>query len=85
MLNALVQDAVRAVNFLHSNGVFHCDIKPANMLVRLDRSGTNRSFKPKHFKEANLKVADFGTHVVFMPVAVAVSAMSSAHARRGSC
>ncbi len=83
MLNALVQDAVRAVNFLHSNGVFHCDIKPANMLVRLDRSGTNRSFKPKHFKEANLKVADFGTHVV-MPVAVAVSAMSSAHARRGS-
>ena len=62
VLNALVQDIVRAASFLHAHGVFHCDIKPANALVRFDRSGTERSFKPKHFKEACLKLADFGAH-----------------------
>ena len=60
VLNALVQDIVRAVGFLHSKSVFHCDIKPANTLMRFDRSGTVHSCKRKYYKEATIKVADFG-------------------------
>lgn len=61
VLDALVQDLVRGVAFLHSKRVFHCDIKPANVLVAFGRSGKKRSeFKPKYFKDAQLKLADFG-------------------------
>lgn len=67
VLNALVQDILRAVGFLHSKGVFHCDIKPANILVRFSRSGRARQFKPKYFKEAIIKVADFGVSRVIHP------------------
>ena len=73
VLNALVQDLIRGVAFLHAAKVFHCDIKPANVLVSFDRSGkqlfpaqteeTNKHIRSncKVFKEAQLKVADFGS------------------------
>ena len=38
----------------------HCDIKPANVLVAFDRGGKHRDFKQKYFKEAQLKLTDFG-------------------------
>ena len=34
--------------------------QPANVLCALDRGGKARSFKPKNFKEAQLKLTDFG-------------------------
>ena len=40
--------------------VAHCDIKPANVLCSFDRSGRRRDYKPKYFKEAQLKLTDFG-------------------------
>ena len=60
VLNALVQDICRGVAFLHTNGVFHCDIKPSNILVAFDRSGKPRKCKSKYFDQAQLKIADFG-------------------------
>eukprot|EP00750_Incisomonas_marina_P016157 INCI19027.1.p1 GENE.INCI19027.1~~INCI19027.1.p1 ORF type:complete len:1574 (-),score=205.88 INCI19027.1:21-4742(-) len=67
VLNALVQDLVRAVGFLHSKHVFHCDLKPANVLVSFDRGGKRRSFKRKYFDKAQLKMADFGVSRVVSP------------------
>ena len=60
VLNALVQDMLRGLQFLHSRQVAHCDVKPANMLVQFDRSGKPRSLKRSHWKEAQLKLSDFG-------------------------
>jgi serine/threonine protein kinase len=78
VLNALVQDLVRGVAFLHAKHVFHCDLKPANVLVALDRAGKRhqqqQQFKPKYFKLAQLKLADFGVSRVVRPKASASSA-----------
>ena len=60
VLNALVQDMLRGLQFLHSRQVAHCDVKPANMLVQFDRSGKPRSLKKSHWDEAQLKLSDFG-------------------------
>ena len=68
VLNALVQDLLRGAAFLHSKHVFHCDLKPANVLVALDRGGKKRcDFKPKYFRQAQLKLADFGVSRVVKP------------------
>lgn len=79
VLNALVQDLIRGVAFLHAAKVFHCDIKPANVLVSFDRSGkqlflaqTDDAAKDgrknkKVFREAQLKVADFGSSRLIEP------------------
>ena len=41
--------------------VVHSDVKPANMLVSFDRSGKHRdSYKQRYWKDAQLKLADFG-------------------------
>eukprot|EP00750_Incisomonas_marina_P006132 INCI14335.4.p1 GENE.INCI14335.4~~INCI14335.4.p1 ORF type:complete len:1393 (+),score=208.86 INCI14335.4:583-4761(+) len=77
VLNALVQDILRAVGFLHSKSVFHCDIKPANILVRFSRSGHARQFKPKYFKEAIIKVADFGVSRIIRPESTGGSATTA--------
>ena len=60
VLNALVQDLLRGVSFLHSKGVAHCDLKPANVLVSFDRSGRQREMLPRNFNMAQLKITDFG-------------------------
>ena len=57
MLNALVQDLIRAVAFLHSKHVMHCDIKPGNLLVSFNRSGKRKECKPRNFHLAQLVVA----------------------------
>ena len=40
-------------------------LKPANVLVAFDRSGKARDFKAKYFKQAQLKLTDFGVSRVF--------------------
>eukprot|EP00750_Incisomonas_marina_P011025 INCI16332.2.p1 GENE.INCI16332.2~~INCI16332.2.p1 ORF type:complete len:1450 (-),score=213.01 INCI16332.2:215-4564(-) len=60
VLNALVQDVLRGTAFLHSKHVYHCDIKPANILCAFDRGGKQRPFKSKYFQQAQLKLTDFG-------------------------
>ena len=58
VLNALVQDLLRGVGFLHSKGVAHCDLKPANVLVNFDRSGRHRELRQRNFNLAQLKITD---------------------------
>ncbi len=63
VLNALVQDLLRGVSFLHSKGVAHCDLKPANVLVSFNRGGgraRNNLQKRRHYNLAQLKITDFG-------------------------
>ena len=43
------------------------------MLCALDRSGKARSYKPKHFKQARLKLTDFGVSRVLATTAAAAS------------
>ncbi len=78
VLNALVQDMVHAVAFLHSKHVFHCDLKPANVLVSFDRSGRAHSLKAKHFGKAQVKLADFGVSRVVRPSTDAASETTTA-------
>jgi len=60
--------------------VFHCDIKPGNCLVAFDRSGKHHDYKPKHFRQAQIKLSDFGVSRVIQPNSATSTDSSTASA-----
>ena len=67
VLDALVQDVLRAVAELHAHNIFHCDLKPANVLVSFNRDGKDRGNDPANFYLAQLVLSDFGVSRIFQP------------------
>ena len=67
VLDALVQDVLRAVAELHAHNILHCDIKPANVLVSFNRDGKDRGNDPSNFYLAQLVLSDFGVSRIFQP------------------
>jgi len=65
VLDALVQDIVTATVILHRYNIFHCDIKPSNILVAFNRDGKEHTPQTDNFHLAQFVLADFGVSRVF--------------------
>jgi dual specificity tyrosine-phosphorylation-regulated kinase 2/3/4 len=48
LLKSIARDILGAIATCHSNGIIHCDVKPENLIMTLDR-------------ETHVKLADFGS------------------------
>lgn len=53
----LVKQLLMAVEYLHSHGVIHCDIKPQNILLQSEAPGQGQTLGKYH----TVKLCDFGT------------------------
>lgn len=66
LLNSDLLQLFDAVNYIHSNGILHCDIKPSNILFEIENQNKfnlknkNRNINKTNENKKQLKIIDFG-------------------------
>lgn len=62
----ILYQLLSAISYIHSNNIFHGDIKPENIMIeRMDKVRINKETKDKDLLSFSIKLIDFGTSKIF--------------------